>query len=236
MNSADFSFQGDLEWFLDRKLRGGPVHLVFEDHQTVKHLIESMGIPHVEVGSIQADGKEVPFSYHPLDGDRLVVFPNLPGSPVEPRFLLDNHLGRLAALLRMLGFDCLYHNDFEDDEMAGLLEQDPRILLTRDRQLLMRKAVQHGYCLRSLEPKEQLPEIVARFELEPLAHPFTRCLRCNTCLEPVEKAQVFDRLKPKTKLYYNVFSHCPNCDQIYWQGSHWEQMQAMIEQLSNLHG
>jgi uncharacterized protein with PIN domain len=231
MNEANFSFQGDLEWFLDRMLRGGPVHLTFEDHQSVKHLIESVGVPHVEVGSVRANEKEVPFSYRPRNGDHLVIFPPSPGCPVDPRFILDNHLGRLTAFLRMLGFDCLYHNDFEDNEMASLLEQDTRILLSRDRQLLMRKAVQYGYCLRSLKPKEQLQEVVGRFTLRPLACPFTRCLRCNSCLEPVEKAQVFDRLEPRTKLYYNVFSRCPNCNQIYWQGSHWERMQAMIDML-----
>jgi hypothetical protein len=231
INEADFTFPKDLEWFLSRKLRGSPVHLAFEDHQTVKHLIEALGVPHVEVGSVNANENEVPLNYRPRNGDILNVFPVPPGCPVEPCFILDNHLGRLAASLRMLGFDCLYHNDFEDAEMASLLENEARILLTRDRQLLMRKAVRYGYCLRSLEPKEQLQEVVQRFLLEPLAHPFTRCLRCNGVLEPVEKETVLDQLKPKTRLYYNVFSRCPDCKQIYWKGSHWEQMQEVIARL-----
>ncbi len=230
-NEADFIFGGDLEWFIPHHHSGGQVHLSFEDHQSVKHLIESLGIPHVEVGKVLAGQKEVALSYLPKNGDRLEVLPPPPGLPAEPRFLLDNHLGRLAALLRMLGFDSLYRNDFEDEEMAEMLKDDPRILLTRDRQLLMRKSVRFGYCLRSLYSKEQLGEVVRRFGLKPLIHPFSRCLRCNGVLHPVEKAEVLDQLEPKTRLYYNVFARCPDCSQVYWKGSHWERMQAEIARL-----
>jgi hypothetical protein len=231
MNEADFIFRGDLTWFLAQNQRGNPIHLAFEDHQSVKHLVEALGIPHVEVGSIHANGRAVEMNYLPKNGDKIEIMPPAPGCPVEPRFILDNHLGRLAAALRMLGFDCLYRNDYEDAEMAGLLADDVRILLTRDRRLLMRKAVLYGYCPRSLEPNEQLQEVVRRFTLAPLARPFSRCLRCNGILEPVEKAAVLDRLEPRTRLYYNVFSRCPACDQIYWKGSHWERMQVFIAKL-----
>jgi uncharacterized protein len=228
MNEADFFFRGDLCNFLPLKKRIGLVHLVFEDHQTVKHLIEALGIPHVEVGEIRIDDAPVELEYRPRNGDRIEVRPATPGCLIEPRFVLDNHLGRLAAHLRMLGFDCLYKNDFEDSEMAGLLADDPRILLTRDRRLLMRKAVQFGYCVRSLEPDEQLPEVVHRFDLTGRITPFRRCLRCNALLTGVDKSAVLDQLEKKTKLYYNEFSRCPDCEKIYWKGSHWERMQAII--------
>jgi uncharacterized protein with PIN domain len=232
LNEAEFTFEGDLAWFLPWKLRKKTVHLTFEDHQSAKHLIESLGIPHVEVGVMRANDQEVSFSYRPKDHDRLHVIPAPLGCPMEPRFLLDNHLGRLAASLRMLGFDCLYQNDFEDAQMARLLESDVRILLTRDRQLLMRKAVKYGYCLRSLKTSEQLEEVVRRFQLIPLACPFTRCLRCNGTLEAVEKADVLDQLEPKTRRYYNEFARCTVCGKVYWRGSHWERMQGVIEKLS----
>lgn len=231
MNEADFTFLEGLNWFLPLKLRGKSIHLVFEDHQTVKHLIESLGVPHVEVGAVNANGRAVAMSYRPRDSDRLEVQPIAAGCPIEPRFVLDNHLGRLTAYLRMFGFDCLYHNDFEDNEMIGLLESDPRILLTRDRRLLMRKVVRYGYCLRSLQPEEQIVEVVRRFTLEQMASPFHRCLLCNGILEQVEKAAVLERLEPKTKLYYNEFTRCSTCGQVYWKGSHWERMQALIAKL-----
>ncbi len=231
MIEADFIFHGDLGWFLSSHQEAGPVHLTFEDHQSIKHLVESLGVPHVEVGEVRVNQRPVALNGVPHNEDKIDVFPPVPGCPIEPRFLLDNHLGRLAAFLRMLGFDSIYHNDFEDTEMVKLLENDPRILLTRDRQLLMRKAVLYGYCLRSLNSTEQLEEVIRRFRLGPLARPFTRCLRCNGILQPVEKADVLDQLEPKTRLYYNEFARCPDCRQIYWKGSHWERMQAMIGKL-----
>ena len=49
---------------------------------------------------------------------------------VPPGFLFDNHLGKLASHLRMLGFDS-YRNDFQDEELAALAESTGRVLLTR---------------------------------------------------------------------------------------------------------
>jgi uncharacterized protein with PIN domain len=228
MEEANFVFLGDLVEFLPLKQRCQEVHLVFEDHQTIKHLIESLGIPHVEVGEMVVNGSLVGPEYLPRTGDRIEIRPFTPGWEEEPRFLLDNHLGRLAAQLRMLGFDCLYRNDFEDAEMAELLWKDPRILLTRDRRLLMRKTIQFGYCVRSLDPDRQILELVERFDLARWARPFRRCIHCNALLEAVDKSAVIDRLEPKTKLYYNEFSICPNCSKIYWKGSHWERMRATV--------
>jgi uncharacterized protein with PIN domain len=231
VNAAVFVFVGELNDLLARELRGREVPLTFSEHQSVKHLVESLGVPHVEVGGISLDGQPVELGYRPRNGDRLEVRPAPAGCPIEPRFLLDNHLGRLAASLRMLGFDCLYDNAFTDEQLASALESDPRILLTRDRRLLMRKVVRHGCCLRSLQPRQQIEEVVRRFDLMPAARPFTRCLRCNGLLERVEKDAVLSRLEPKTKLYYDEFARCLSCERIYWRGSHWERMRKAIEAL-----
>lgn len=229
MNTALLVFTGILDDLLARDLRGREIALTFSSHQSVKHLIESLGVPHVEVGSITANGEPVEWQYLPRTGDRIAIQP-ASGCPTEPRFLLDNHLGRLTAYLRMLGFDSQYDNAFSDEQMADILISDARILLTRDRRLLMRKVVRFGYCLRSLEPQEQLREVIRRFGLKPCIKPFHRCLRCNGILQPVEKTAVLDRLEPKTKLYYNEFARCSDCDQIYWKGSHFERMEKLIAQ------
>jgi uncharacterized protein with PIN domain len=221
---------GDLNDLLARDQRGKEIILTFASHQSVKHLIEALGVPHVEVGSVTADGKPVEGNYRPHNDDRIEVRPAADRLP-EPRFLLDNHLGRLSASLRMLGFDCLYENTFSDEQIANLLADDPRILLTRDRRLLMRKVVRFGYCLRSLEPLEQLREVVRRFDLQALAQPFHRCLHCNHVLERVDKGDVLDRLEPKTKMYYNEFVRCPACGKVYWKGSHYDRMQTIVEEI-----
>jgi uncharacterized protein with PIN domain/sulfur carrier protein ThiS len=231
VNTADFYFTGDLADFLTRQNSGQAVQLSFAEHQTVKHLIESLGVPHVEVGLVLANGAPVEAGYRPKNGDQIEVRPAPAGCPMEPRFLLDNHLGRLAAYLRMLGFDCLYENDYQDDQIAAVLMADSRILLSRDRRLLMRKVVHYGYCVRSLEPLEQLEEVVRRFDLAGRIHPFRRCLRCNGPLEPVDKETVLDRLEPLTKRYYEEFVFCPACDRVYWKGSHYERMESVISRL-----
>ena len=149
------------------------------------------------------------------------------------RFLHDNHLGRLAAYLRMLGFDCLYRNDYQDQELTEIQQGEERILLTRDRRLLMRKAVADGYCLRSLNSFEQLREVVQRFDLTRHMLPFHRCLRCNHLLEPVDKEAILDRLERLTKRYFDQFHICPACGQIYWKGSHYERMEKLVEEISS---
>ena len=62
----------------------------------------------------------------------------------EPRFVLDVHLGRLARLLRLLGFDSLWRNDITDDELVAISVGEKRLLLTRDRGLLKRAKVTRG--------------------------------------------------------------------------------------------
>jgi hypothetical protein len=213
----------------------------FTDRQSVKHLIEALGVPHTEVAHIQVNGKPTGLSYLVQDGDRVDVYPisSVRGEDVEkilnrqdgePRFVLDNHLGRLAVYLRMLGFDVSYRNDYQDEELAQVAQVDGRILLTRDRRLLMRSAVTSGYWVRSKVPREQLREVVGRFVLSEAAAPFRRCLRCNGLLQPVEKSAVLDRLEPLTRMYFNEFHICPDCRQIYWRGSHYERMQGLVQE------
>ena len=228
---AYFLFHGRLNDFLPREQRGQRIHVEFRGRQSLKHLVESLGVPHPEIGLIEVRGQERPLSLVAQDGDQVEVHPIPNGCPIEPRFLLDNHLGRLAAYLRMLGFDSLYHNQYSDEELAEILRKDERILLTRDRRLLMRKAVMFGYCPRSLDSIEQLTEVIERFDLLKRMTPFHRCLRCNHLLNTVPKELVLDRLEPLTKLYFDDFQICPNCQQIYWKGSHYDRMERLIQQM-----
>jgi len=231
MSKAYFSFGGRLADFLLRDHNGQEVTVEFRERQSVKHLAESLGVPHPEIGQVQVNGQEGALNTITQDGDRVEVHPIPNGCPVEPRFVLDNHLGRLASYLRMLGFDCLYQNAYDDEELAEVVAKEERILLSRDRRLLMRKVVTHGYCPRSLEPIEQLSEVIERFDLSTRIIPFHRCPRCNHPLEYVEKEAVLDRLEPLTKLYFDDFQICPACNQVYWKGSHYERMQRVINEM-----
>jgi len=243
MNKAKFTIFDSLVFFLPFEKDGVELDCSFKGRQSVKHLIESFRIPHTEIGNIVVNGKSVDFSYIVKDGDHVLVFP-ITGrfSPLiridtdklfskngRMRFLLDNHLGKLALYLRMLGFDTMYRNDFQDNTLADLASQNDRVLLTRDRGLLMRCTVQFGYYLRSKIPKYQAAEILERFKLFDQIKPLNRCLRCNSPLKPVAKEEIIDRLLPLTRRYYHEFHICDACDQIYWKGSHYDKMMRTLE-------
>jgi uncharacterized protein with PIN domain len=233
-------FYAELNDFLPAHRRQVWIEHALDDSHAVKHVIETLGVPHPEVDLIVANGESVDFAYRVQDGDRISVYPVFESfdiSPLvrvrpqplrEPRFVLDVHLGTLAGYLRMLGFDTRYRNACDDAELAEISQRESRILLTRDRGLLMRSAVSHGYLIRASDPQAQLAEVVRRFDLEGSFRPFTRCLRCNGLLEPVAKEAVLDRLLPKTRRYYDTFAICRDCGRIYWPGSHYEDMNRRL--------
>ena len=239
-----FRFHGDLCDFLPANQRNRWIEYALdsapEGAVAVKHPIEALGAPHPEVELILVNGVPASFAHRLQDGDEVRVYPQgcapVVRSPVRlrpqlerpPRFLLDTHLGRLAAYLRMLGFDAAYGNDYDDEQLATLAHGDRRVLLTRDRGLLKRKIVAHGFCVRQTRPSSQLVDIIRRYALAPEANPWSRCVRCNGLLEPVDKAEILDCLEPKTKLYYDEFQRCTACAQIYWRGSHHERMRSFL--------
>jgi len=233
MSTAYFLFHGRLNDFLHRDQREQQITIDFQGRQSIKHLVESLGVPHPEIGRIQVNGREEALGRIIKNEEGVEIYPIENGCLVEPRFLLDCHLGRLTAHLRMLGLDCLYQNHFDDPIMADIVQREERILLTRDRRLLMRKIILHGYCLRSLNPLEQLTEVIHRFELTNKIQPFHRCLRCNHPLETIDKDVILNRLEPLTKQYFDKFHICPACGQIYWKGSHYERMQSLIEKIAD---
>ncbi|MBE0699016.1 MAG: twitching motility protein PilT [Anaerolineaceae bacterium] len=234
MPAALFIFSTELWFFLSPGTRQGGFLYPFDPGQSIKHLVESVGVPHTEVGKVTRNETLSSLDTLAEDGNQIGIYPNVPGQaiPAEgPRFVLDNHLGRLAAYLRMFGFDCIYRNDLQDEELAQITNQEKRILLTRDRRLLMRRAVVYGYCLRSLDSQIQTVEVLKRYNLNGQISPFRRCLRCNTLIEPVRKEAILDRLQPLTQLYYDEFHLCPTCGHVYWKGSHYKHMLALMEKI-----
>jgi uncharacterized protein len=147
----------------------------------------------------------------------------------EIRFILDVHLGKLAKSLRLLGFDAFMDFNFDDGEIVRFSKCDKRIILTRDKALLIRKDVTDGYRILSQEPEEQLKEVLRRFDLKDHIKPFTRCTECNGLLKEVQKEEIMHRLFPRTIEYYSYFIKCSVCDRIYWEGSHYERMRKFID-------
>jgi uncharacterized protein with PIN domain len=243
MKQAYFRFYAELNDLIPAERRQVTCSHRFLTHASVKDVIESLGVPHTEIDLILANGESVDFSYMLQDGDYVSVFPvfeSLDITPLmrvrpqplrEPRFVLDGHLGRLARYLRMLGFDTLYRNDYADEELARISSEERRILLTRDPGLLKRSVITHGYCIRESDPIRQLLRVLHRFNLFGAITPFVRCLRCNALLQPICKEDILDRLLPMTKEMYDEFQICPECNHIYWRGSHYRRMRQFIERL-----
>jgi uncharacterized protein with PIN domain len=240
---AWFRFYEELNDFLPPGRRKRRFSQVFTRRASVKDMIEALGVPHTEIEVILANGESVDFSYIVTNGDDISVYPMFESLDVRPllklrpqplrnpRYVLDTHLGRLARYLRLLGFDCLYQNDFHDDDLARISSEHDRILLTRDRRLLRRKIITRGYCVRATNPLLQTVEILRRFDLVADIRPLGRCIRCNGRLEDVGKDRIIDRLEPRTRRYYEDFRTCRDCGQIYWRGSHFSKMTRLIAAL-----
>ncbi|MDN3556441.1 Mut7-C RNAse domain-containing protein [Halomonas maura] len=243
MAIARFRFHDELNDFLPPQRRARGFAYPFDSQAAIKDAIEALGVPHPEVDIILVDGASLGFDYRLRDGDRVDVYPAgaavpadalrhlMPPLPHPPRFLLDVHLGRLARYLRLLGFDCRYHHQADDAALAARAEREGRILLTRDRNLLKRKRVALGRCVRAGDPITQLEEVARAFSLLGELAPFTRCTRCNGRLVTVDKAAVDHRLEPLTRRYVDDFLQCEACGQVYWHGSHVAHMQALVERL-----
>lgn len=240
---AEFRFYAELNDFLSPEQRQQTISYRFSGHPGIKDPIEAFGIPHTEVELIIVNGQSVRFDYQLQAGDRVAVYPifkMLDISPLprlrgktssDPRFILDVNLGKLAKFMRLLGFDSLYRNDYRDSMIVKIAVSEQRIVLTRDRRLLHAKQIQHGYWVRAVDVESQIDEVVRRFDLCRLIHPFARCLVCNGVLAPVDKTKILDYLEPKTKRYYEIFRQCINCQRIYWEGSHLENMRRRFAAL-----
>jgi len=256
MPRVTIRFYEELNGFLPAPLRGKEVEVEIPPTCTLKAAVEGLGVPHTEVDLALAEGTgSVGFDYRPRAGERLAVFPVFESwdvgtvSRVRPtplrviRFAADVHLARLAGYLRMFGFDSVVSGHRDDEQLALLARRESRIILTRDRRLLMRRIVTHGIAVRDLAPRQQLAQVFARLELAGAVRRkdsgsrglFSRCMACNGVLEQVEKEQVAAGLPARVVSEHDHFSRCPACARVFWRGAHWEGMRRLaLEMLGSL--
>ncbi|MBN2533384.1 MAG: Mut7-C ubiquitin/RNAse domain-containing protein [Spirochaetales bacterium] len=244
MIKVHIRFYEELNFFIRPEKRKQLIERHCKEGTTVKALIETCGIPHTEVDLVLVNGESRGFSYQLENNDRISVYPVFESfdigkvSRVRPaplrviRFILDVHLGKLAKRLRLLGFDTLYSNTYTDEELSELSKKERRIILTRDTGLLKRKIITHGYYVRSRDPKEQLFEVIRRFDLFHSLKPFSRCIQCNEVLGEIRKDKIEQQLPDKVLEKYDRFYSCKRCNKIYWLGSHWKSMKKTLETIS----
>lgn len=243
MVRATFRFYEELNDFLPAARRRQAFDCTCARAATVKHMIEALGVPHTEVELVLLNGESVGFEPLLADGDRVAVYPKFESLDISPllrvrarplrvlRFVADAHLGGLARLLRMVGFDTLYDNHFDDLEIAELAAREGRIVLTRDRELLKRRLIDHGCYVRAFKPALQLRELFERLDLARSIKPFSRCLHCNLALHPVDLEEARERLPSRIGCSYARFMQCDGCHRLYWEGTHWRNMCALLAPL-----
>ncbi len=256
MSALELRFHRGFDFFLSRAHRGVNAICLPNRGASVKDIIESLGVPHTEVGQIliqtgekTAEGRKscfagVDFDHIPRDQDRIFIYPPVPPVNItQPtrlrphpfhslKFVADVNVGALARLLLALGFDTCYSNGFSDDQVANIAAREQRVVLTRDTGLLKRKKVIYARRVRENIPEAQLKEVLTFFGQDrgPFLF-FSRCLACNVPLVSVEKQVIVHRLKPLTRKYYNQFKRCPRCDGIFWRGSHFDELTQKITTL-----
>ena len=133
-----------------------------------------------------------------------------------------------------MGLDVLYKNNFDDDEIVLVSINERRTILTKDRGILKRNEVTHGYWVRSKRIEEQTREVLNRFDLQREIKEFSRCIECNEILKPIKKELVINQLPPKVVQSQNEFSQCPSCKKIFWKGTHYQRMLSFIQSLKNI--
>ena len=241
--TVSIRFYEELNDFLQKSRRKTRFTRIYRHNTSLKDCIESCGVPHTEVDLILVNGISADFDQLINGRDDISVYPvfesldisgvtRLMGRPLRDlRFVADVHLGALTKKLRLLGFNTEFSNDASTEALLESVTGEKRVLLSRNRKLLMRRVVNRGLFIRSNDPEEQCAEVVRRFDLTRSIKPFTRCMACNSHLAPAPKEKVLPRLEPLTKKYFFEFSGCTGCGKVYWKGSHYEKLEAFLERV-----
>jgi len=231
MATATFRFHGVLESFLAPRHRGRAFGCACARAATLRNATEALGVPHTEVGRLLVNGEPATLPRSVRDGDAIEVFPFEPGAAATadaPLFLADAHLGGLARMLRMLGFDTLFDNAIQDRAILEIAQRERRIVLSRDRELLKCREVMRGCFVHALKTEAQISEVATRYALGRQMQPFTLCLHCNLRLQEVATSAAQERVPDRILARYARFMRCPGCERIYWEGSHWEHMRKLL--------
>lgn len=231
---------GKLQDFLDNSNEHDPREVYFELNPSVKDLFEAQGIPHTAVAKVEINGTKQDFSYNLQKGDRIRLYSynELPAehfnqiytSPVS--FIADVHLGKMTKTLRLLGLDCAFDNHWDDQQIIEHSNAGPRMILTRDLELLKNGDACYGYWIRSTDPDEQIKELFERFDLAERIDPFTRCMKCNGILQQTHLDKIENSVPPKVQQWHSDYWQCTNCKQVYWQGSHFKKLQQKVDKLT----
>ena len=150
------------------------------------------------------------------------------------KFIVDNNVGRLVKALRALGYDTIFINPIADSDLIELARREGRVILTKDTGILRRRLVTSGEVaalrVEGDDWREQLAQVVRCLGLA-TAPQFTRCIECNTPLDPRTREEVRSHVPPYVYQTQSAFLACPSCRRHYWRGTHWKRMSRELARI-----
>ena len=149
------------------------------------------------------------------------------------KFIVDENLGKLAKWLRLAGYDTLFFTNIEDAALVEYATREKRTLVTRDRNIARDWTIQDIIIVESDNPYKQLEEVTGKLHLELTKNSFSRCVVCNTLLEPIDKKDVKERVPPFVYEIQKKFSYCKTCDKVYWKGTHFTSLNKRLTNIQN---
>ncbi|MDD4859616.1 MAG: Mut7-C RNAse domain-containing protein [Dehalococcoidales bacterium] len=157
-------------------------------------------------------------------------------SVTELKFIVDQNVGKLTRWLRTMGYDTEFFTGTNDNYLVRQALEEDRIILTRDTEIMKRRAITTGrvraVLLTGDESEEQMRQVITALKLDSRYRPFTICLECNRPLAGRSIEEVKDRVPPYVFKTQRQYMECPNCRRIYWRGTHWQAMMKQLEKFS----
>lgn len=153
------------------------------------------------------------------------------GRDLPMKFIVDCMLGKLAKWLRILGFDTLYFSRIEDSDFLDLAQKEKRVILTRDNDLIERSGDTESLFINSEYWKNQVKQVLDAFDLWDRINPNSRCLECNVKLKCLPKKRAKNLVAPFVYNHVHSFALCPGCGRVFWQGTHYQDMESKIEEI-----
>ncbi len=150
------------------------------------------------------------------------------------KFAVDCMLGKLAKWLKILGFNTLYFSIVEDSHLLALAKKEGRVLLTRDNDLLEKAKDIPSLFIESEDWNTQVAQVLNEFDLWQDIEPNSRCIECNVKLKNLPRSRAKNLVVPFVYDRATAFAICPRCDRVFWQGTHYQDMEFKIEEIMKM--
>jgi uncharacterized protein with PIN domain len=136
----------------------------------------------------------------------------------------------LTRWLRFLGFQTWYFRRIQD--VTELLQTDPSIIyITRSTPHIKQINPANYFLITEDLIERQLHKLDEQFSIFQDINLLSLCSRCNVGVEIVAKKEVLDKVPTKVSINFDQFWKCPECQQIYWNGSHVMRLREKLERM-----